>query len=147
MAEKTGHCLCGAVSFRAMEMGKHFSTCHCKSCQRWVGSALKGISVKPDNLTIEGRENIGVYQSSEFAERAFCKKCGSAIWFRLTAGKYAGNISLPVGLLDEPNGLTMTHEYFADCKNTTDLIPDDRIQVTTTDVEKIVADFMAEDQK
>ena len=58
MADKTGHCMCGAVSFRAVDMADEFSACHCKMCQRWTGSFFKGVSVATENLAITGRENI-----------------------------------------------------------------------------------------
>jgi len=104
------------------------------------------VSVKTGNLSVTGAEHVGVFQSSEFAQRAFCNKCGSSLWYRLTAGKYVGNTSIPVGLLDEPDGLVLSTEYFVECKNSTDELPDGRTQITGAEVEKIIADFMGKDQ-
>jgi len=123
MTEKKGRCMCGAVKLNATDVPEVFSTCYCKTCQRWMGSPFRGVSVKFDNLTISGQENIAVFQSSDFAERANCKNCGSAIWYRLTAGKYAGNTSIPVGLLDDTTGLTLNHEYFTNIFPTTKTAP------------------------
>lgn len=145
MTDRTGHCLCGAVTISATDMADDFSSCHCKSCQRWVGGALNGVSVKAENLNITGQEHVGVFQSSNFAERAYCKTCGSALWFRLTAGKYAGNISIPVGLLDDTDGLVLSTEYFTDYKNSTSQLPESRTQLSSADVGNIIADFMSED--
>ncbi len=146
MTDRTGQCMCGAVTFSAEDMADTFSVCHCKMCQRWVGSALKGVSVKSKNLTVSGGENISTFQSSEFAERANCKICGSALWYRLTAGKYVGNTSLPIGLLDNADGLVLNTEYFVDYKNSTDELPEGRAQITSVEVGAIIKDFMGEDQ-
>ncbi|MGR3342889.1 MAG: GFA family protein [Paracoccaceae bacterium] len=147
MTDRTGQCMCGAVSLSAVNMADEFSACHCKMCQRWVGTAYKGVLVATENLTITGRENINVFASSDFAERANCNICGSAIWWRLTAGPYVGKTSIPVGLLDDTDGMIMSHEYFVDYKNSTNELPDSRVQRTGTEVEKIIADFMVEGSK
>lgn len=144
MADRTGHCMCGAVSLRAVDMADEFSACHCKMCQRWTGSFFKGVSVATENLKITGRENITVIDSSDFAERAHCSKCGSPIWWRLTAGPHVGGTSVALGLLDDTDGLTLKREYFVDYKNSTNVLPDDRIQMTEADVAEIFAEFASE---
>jgi len=147
MTEKTGKCMCGAVRFSATDMAATFSICHCKMCQRWVGSAFSGVSVKSENLTVTGQEHVSVFQSSDFAERANCRICGSALWYRLTAGKYVGNTSIPVGLLDVSDGLVLSTEYFVDYKNSTNVVPRDGKQTTSAEVEEIIADFMGGDAR
>lgn len=139
--------MCGAVTFTAHDMPDHFSMCHCKTCQRWVGSAFRGISVDSERLELSGSENINTIQSSSFAERANCKKCGSAIWFKLTTGLYEGNTSISLGLLDDTDGLTLKDEYFVDYVNSTNDMPNGRTQYSEADVEKIIASFAIEDQK
>ncbi len=133
--------MCGAVSFRATDMKDKFSICHCKQCQRWVGGAFRGVNVATENLEFTGRENISVFASSDFAERANCKICGSAIWWRLTAGKYVGNTSIAMGLLDDSDSMVMKSELFVDYKNSTNELPEGREQMTAADVEKIIAGF------
>jgi len=141
MTTRTGHCLCGAVSFTAREMEDTFSTCYCAMCQRWGGGPFSGVSVKTENLTVEGSAHIGTRQSSGFAERAFCTKCGSSLWYRLTAGQYVGNTSIAVGLLDDRKGLKLATEYFADYKDSTNQVPPDVTQYSEADVEDMIASF------
>ncbi len=141
MADRTGRCMCGAVTFSAVDMKDEFSICHCKQCQRWVGAAYRGVSVATEKLEITGRENIRVYASSNFAERANCKICGSAIWWRLTAGPYVGNTSIPVGSLDDTDGLVLSRELYVDYKNSTNELPEDWEKLTSADVNKITAAF------
>lgn len=141
MTDKTGHCMCGAVSFVATEMAGNFSRCHCKMCQRWVGGPYDGVQVDTVNLTFTGADNISVYVSSHFAERGNCKLCGSPVLWRLTSGPFVGKTSIPLGLLDNTDGMQMTSELFVDLKNSTSKVPGDRQQMTAADVAKIVAEF------
>lgn len=141
MADKTGHCMCGAVSFVATDMAGNFSRCHCKMCQRWVGGPFDGVQVETAKLTFTGEENISVFTSSHFAERGNCKICGSAVFWRLTAGPYVGKTGIPLGMLDDTDGMMMTSELFVDLKNSTSLVPEDRQQMTSDDIAKIVAEF------
>ena len=36
-------------------------------------------------LKVEDPTNLGVYRSSEWAERCFCKQCGTPLFYRLVA--------------------------------------------------------------
>jgi hypothetical protein len=141
MAEKTGRCMCGAVSFVATDMAGNFSRCHCKMCLRWVGGPFDGVQVETAKLTFTGDDNISVFTSSHFAERGNCKVCGSAVFWRLTAGPYVGKTGIPLGMLDDTDGMMMTSELFVDLKNSTSLVPEERQQMTSDDIAKIVAEF------
>jgi len=61
----------------------------------------------------EGQDAIAVYPSSAWAERGFCKHCGSPLFYRM---KSDGSYHLPVGLLDDTEGLTLVNEIFIDRK-------------------------------
>ncbi|WP_249777806.1 GFA family protein [Pontivivens nitratireducens] len=113
----TGKCMCGAVVLTIGELPHEYGTCHCEMCRRWAGSALLSVSVPQDDLTIAGAEHVRTIQSSDWAERAWCDKCGSGLWYRVTADvPHAGTYEIPIGLLDDANGLTMTREIFIDEK-------------------------------
>jgi len=78
----SGACLCGAVRFTAAPKNREVGACHCSMCRRW--SAGPFITIDCENtLKIDNTENLGVYRSSEWAERGFCKKCGSPLFYRL----------------------------------------------------------------
>ena len=115
--DRTGKCLCGAVHFTIRDLNPEFGTCHCKMCQRWAGSVMMGLTVPADTVTFVGEENIEQYKSSDWAERAWCKKCGSGVWYRVTAeGPHSGDYHMPIGLLDDTSGLNMAREIFVDVK-------------------------------
>ncbi|THD85368.1 GFA family protein [Aliigemmobacter aestuarii] len=114
---RVGGCLCGAVRFEATLPHLNFGACHCEMCRRWTGSALLGISVPAENVVWTGEDHIATRQTSGWAKRAWCRDCGSNLWFRVTApGPYADQIELPIGLLDDAGGLTMTNEIYIDHK-------------------------------
>jgi len=109
--------MCGAVSFVITDLRPDFGACHCEMCRRWTGSAFLGISVPATSIAIEGTEHIQKLQSSAWAERAWCGQCGTGLWYRVTAeGPMAKNYELPIGLLDDANGLQFTREIFFDGK-------------------------------
>ncbi len=114
---RTGKCLCGAVGFEVQNLNPEFGACHCKMCQRWAGSALLGLTIPADTITFSGKETISRYASSSWAERAWCSKCGSNLWYRVTAeGSEQGTYHMPIGLLDDTSGLVMNREIFTDEK-------------------------------
>jgi hypothetical protein len=115
--EREGGCLCGAVRFTATLTSTNFGACHCPMCRKWTGSAMLGITVPAANITWKGAAHIAWRQSSSWGERAWCAECGSPLWFRATIeGLPAGNLELPIGTLDDANGLTMTSELYIDHK-------------------------------
>ncbi len=114
---KTGACLCGAVRFSSNEVPAEAGICHCDQCRRWTGVALMGVTVPTHSIVWEGAENIARLQSSEWAERAWCSKCGSSLFYRVTAdNEWAGGTEIPVGLFDDPNGFALKNEIFIDHK-------------------------------
>ena len=114
---RSGGCLCGAVRFTARLTGRSFGVCHCPMCRKWTGSALLGITVPFGNVDWQGEDHIARRQTTAWAERAWCRDCGSGIYFRVTQdGPWGGNIELPIGLFDDANGLEMASEIWIDHK-------------------------------
>ncbi|MGB0968604.1 MAG: GFA family protein [Halocynthiibacter sp.] len=117
MTEQTGKCMCGNVRFTARDMPSEYGVCHCEMCRRWTGSALLGVSVPEGNVTWTGEDHISRLQSSDWAERAWCKTCGTGLWFKVTMeSKWSGNYEIPLGLFDQANGFTMNSEIYIDHK-------------------------------
>jgi hypothetical protein len=59
-------------------------------------------------VTFTGTEDLGVYPSSSFAERGFCKRCGSSLYWKRTDNN---DYWLSAGALDETADLTLGEEY------------------------------------
>jgi len=107
----TGKCLCGAVKVSAKAASPNVGACHCSMCRTWGGGPLMAIDCGTD-VSIDGEDNISVFDSSAWAERGFCKKCGSHLFYRL---KPTGQYIMPAGLF--PDGdLNFDHQVYIDEK-------------------------------
>jgi len=108
----TGQCLCGAVKFTAEGVETDHHACHCGMCRRWAGgSALFCAATK--SVRFEGEASISRYDSSEWAQRGFCKQCGTALFYFL---KPTATYMMSVGTFDEPGGFQLSRELFIDRK-------------------------------
>lgn len=113
MAENLkGSCLCGAVKVEARDVKPSIGACHCEMCRRWTSSPMQTVDCGTD-VTFSGEENIGVYNSSDWAERAFCKQCGSALFYRV---KSNGQHFMAAGLFGNLEDFRFDHEVFIDEK-------------------------------
>ncbi|MEZ8096165.1 GFA family protein [Photobacterium swingsii] len=75
-----GKCLCGAIE--AVADDKHdVGLCHCDMCRRWTGGPFFAVHCGP-NVTFLG-DTPAIYPSSEWAERGFCAKCGTHLFYHL----------------------------------------------------------------
>ena len=112
MGEGKGHCLCGAVRITVKNMKNSVEACHCGMCRRWCGGPFMCVECGTD-VTFEGEENITVYNSSDWAERGFCNKCGSHLFYRL---KDANEHQLSAGLFDNQKDFHFDLQVFTDRK-------------------------------
>lgn len=69
--------------------------------------------IEADDFSLSGEEHISTYQSSDWAERAFCKKCGSNLWYKFLP---TGNRTFLAGLFKLPSGLPIKHQIFIEEK-------------------------------
>ena len=111
VAALTGHCLCGSVMLKASRVSTHYHICHCDMCRRWNGGPSMTVMAK--ELAIDGADKVSVYPSSDWAERAFCSKCGSNLYYRLAQG---GDWFVWAGLFDDQSRLTIAREIYIDRK-------------------------------
>lgn len=107
----SGHCLCGAVTITLTDAHTEIDVCHCEMCARWGGAMYAGL--ESDGCSVTGEDAITVYQSSDWAERAFCSKCGSNLWYCF---KPTGSRTFLAGMFDLPKGMTIKHQIFVDEK-------------------------------
>lgn len=107
---RTGQCMCGAVKFEA-DTGETFNICYCKMCQRWSAGAFYSVPTTGFRIT-KGDADLAVSRTSEWAERAFCRQCGSNIYY-MADGRTP---SVTLGNLDDPSGITLGRQYFIDKK-------------------------------
>lgn len=110
--ERHGHCLCGAIKLSASIERPAMAACHCTRCRRWGGGPALGIETH-QAPRLEGEQHLRVYDSSEWAERAFCGQCGSHVFYRLKDGTL---YSLSAGLFDDSGDWPFELQIFVDEK-------------------------------
>ena len=107
----TGHCLCGAVTYTAEDVETDIHNCHCGMCCRWNGGPAFAASV--GKITFEGEQNITRFDSSAWAERGFCNRCGTNLFYRL---KEADHYIVAMGSFDDREPFKVIGEIFIDDK-------------------------------
>ncbi len=112
MATSSGKCLCGAVRFSAEDVQTRHSACHCGMCRRWTGGGPL-FAARTKQVTFQGEEHIGRYASSAWAERGFCKECGTSLFYFL---KPVSAYMMSVGVFDDPSAFQLASEIFIDEK-------------------------------
>lgn len=110
--ERNGSCLCGAVRVTGKTNGDSVAACHCTICRKWGGGPLLAVDCGAD-FRIENEASVAVYPSSEWAERGFCSRCGTHLFYRLKQGP---RYFVPVGLFGEGQRWGLEHQVFIDEK-------------------------------
>ena len=110
--ERRGHCLCGKVSITVKNASHGVGACHCKMCRRWGGGPFMEIDCGA-NVDFDGEDNVSVFKSSDWAERGFCRGCGTHLFYRL---KESGQHMIPVGLFEDSEDFVFKGQVFIDEK-------------------------------
>ena len=71
------------------------------------------MGVGGEAFEVSGREQVTSYASSDWAERAFCSKCGSNLWYRFTP---TDHYSFTAGLFTLDSELALEQQIFVDEK-------------------------------
>jgi len=105
---REGGCLCGAVRFKTEGEPINVRFCHCRNCQKAMGSPFFARALFPQNaLTVEGA--TGRHASSERLDRVFCTKCGTRLFSWRKDGSAAG---VALVTLDDRNAFTPTEHIW-----------------------------------
>lgn len=81
-------------------------------CRRWSGGA-PFFAARTERVTFEGAEQLGRYRSSDWAERGFCKTCGTTLFYFLVP---ASTYMMSVGAFDDQSPFRLVREIFIDAK-------------------------------
>ncbi len=114
MSVCSGKCLCGSVEFKAKDPDFHFGACHCSMCTTWGGGPFLAVECN-NGLEIKGEEFISTYNSSEWANRAFCKSCGTHLYYHLIP-KDMFIVSLGMMRPEASSDVKFDHQIFIDEK-------------------------------
>lgn len=108
-----GGCYCGRVRYDASGVGSEVTECHCSQCRKQSGHRYAVVDAQAGDVEIQGGENITWFRASPAAERGFCSRCGSHLFWRSLDDDDMGILAASI---DEPTGLHMTRHIFVEDK-------------------------------
>jgi hypothetical protein len=110
--EHTGHCLCGAVRYRALGAPKWIANCHCASCRRATGAPMATFAgFEAERFSYIAGAPVR-FHSSPGVTRSFCGHCGTPLTYE--GARWPGEIHVLVGTLDRPEDFRPTHNAFVE---------------------------------
>jgi hypothetical protein len=102
----SGGCQCGAVRYALYAEPDRAGICHCRMCQKSVGGPFEAwANVRMENFAWT-RGAPATFRSSSAAERGFCPRCGTSLYFAYV--KRPESISVTIGSLDTPASVRLT---------------------------------------
>lgn len=99
MADMTGKCACGRVTWRSAGPVLWAGHCHCDSCRRASSAAMVSFFGVPREGVIWTGE-IAERPSSNGVRRGFCPACGTQLYYQ--ADKWPAETHLYATTLDDP---------------------------------------------
>ena len=106
MTSHHGSCLCGGITYEVTGKLREVIACHCNQCRKTSGHFVAATACDDNDLKFIKLDTLTWYRSSERAERGFCNRCGSTMFFRSDVGNMT---AIMAGTLDGPSGLKMSH--------------------------------------
>lgn len=107
-----GQCLCGKVKIDAKKVDRNMGACHCGMCRKWSAGPFLSLDCGTE-ISFEGSEHITRFSSSEWAERGFCKECGTNLFYYLKGQKH---YILSAGVIDTDEKIIFDHQVFIEEK-------------------------------
>jgi adenylate cyclase len=96
----TGGCLCGDIRYEITKPAIDSGYCHCKMCQRFSGAPIIAGATFPKDGVRFTKGQPTYYRSSAIAERGFCPRCGSSLFYKPLARRWTDWIFVYAGSID-----------------------------------------------
>lgn len=110
----SGSCLCGAVAYEFEGEPRALVNCHCSRCRKATGGTFATWVLVPlaRFRWLRGEDHLEKFASSDHAQRAFCRTCGSSLG-NLTSRRPT-LMHLAAGTLDDSPAMQVAlHAYVA----------------------------------
>ena len=104
-----GSCLCRAVRYEVSGPLRDIIACHCNQCRKATGHFSAATAVRPEHLQVTDDGALRWFRSSGDAERGFCQRCGSTLFWRPDSGD---RISIYAGSIDSEHDLQIAAHIF-----------------------------------
>lgn len=106
MTAIAGGCLCGAVRYSISGNPVSVVYCHCLKCRRAAGAVAVAWATFSATALQVVSGTAACYRSSSHAERLFCSRCGTQLFFRFNPS--SPQIDVAIGSVDDPVALRPT---------------------------------------
>ncbi len=128
-APSTGQCLCGNVAYEVHGPLRSVVHCYCGQCRKTHGLMGPYTQAEQSALVLINDTGLQWYRSSDQAERGFCNRCGSSLFWRRIGDNQTGveRISISAGTLDQPTGLSVAGHIYTEDLADFHTIPDDAL--------------------
>ncbi|KIC39899.1 aldehyde-activating protein [Ruegeria sp. ANG-R] len=104
-----GSCLCKAVQITVLGDLTQPNACHCIACRKQSGHFGASVDVPRSALSVEGKEHIRWYRSSEKVRRGFCSRCGSTLFWDPTHHDWT---AVAMGVFDYSTDTSLSMHIF-----------------------------------
>jgi len=123
-----GGCACGAVRYRVQGMADICQICHCRFCQRRVGSAFATVAYFDERNVEVTQGSLTEYEhrsdeSGRWLKMQFCSRCGTTVTH--TTQMRPGLRALAVATFDDPEWLPIQRHIWVQSKRSWVSIPPD----------------------
>lgn len=131
MSERlSAKCLCGSVKFSAEPEKMEVGACHCGMCRHWSGGVFLAVGCG-QSVVFESDASVGIYKSSQWGQRVFCKECGSSLVWQTNDHKHQ---SVSVQAFEDVGKFRFSSEIFIDAKPGSYSFAQDTIKMTEAEV-------------
>ena len=131
MAEFTGKCLCGRVSYKSHAKPTLILNCHCEDCRRSTGAVYgTNVMVAEDQVEIHGEVSTFNHKakSGNIMTKRFCPHCGT-LMFGNSSGR-TNVVSIRAGTVDQTDIIKPVMNVFVDSKVSSTPMHDDLPQAS-----------------
>ena len=123
-----GGCACGAVRYRVQGAADICQICHCRFCQRRVGSAFATVAYFAECNVEVTQGDLTEYEhrsdeSGRWLKMQFCSRCGTTVTH--TVQMRPGLRAIAVATFDDPEWLPIQRHIWVQSKRSWVSIPSD----------------------
>lgn len=120
--------MCGAVRYEVDAPLEVAGYCHCTRCQRRTGGSVSvSARVTPGSYRIaRGDDLVVVYRPDDGFTKAFCSRCGSALYSQNQENPDI--LSVRMGTFDTDPGLRPSYRQFVAYAAAWEPVPDDGLE-------------------
>ncbi|MEO7639757.1 MAG: GFA family protein [Pseudoxanthomonas sp.] len=126
MTTANAQCLCGDVNLHATLPSKWAAHCHCSLCRRAHGAAfVTWLGMEATRCSIDDPgHHLRWYPSTPGAERGFCSRCGTTMFFR--SSRWPGELHIALAHFTTPvDRAPQLHVHWQDRVPWADVDPQD----------------------